>query len=103
MGIDEMKRLHRYWFIAFVGCSLAACAMRGDKKDLDAFVEKRNICDHLRGEFPDPPDAQRMQEIVDGTKKYCKGSDAELKALKARYAKDASAMTLLSSFEDSIE
>jgi hypothetical protein len=103
MGIDAMKIFHRYWYAVLIGYSLAACAMQSDKKDVDAFVAKREICDHLRGEFPDPPDAQRTQEIIEGTRKYCKGTDVELRTLKARYGKDAATMTLLSSFEESIE
>jgi hypothetical protein len=77
--------------------------MCGDRKDLEAFLSRRDICDHLRGEFPDPADAQRSQEVVEGTRTYCKDTDAELKALKVRYAKDAAAMEILHSLEEGIE
>jgi hypothetical protein len=74
-----------------------------DRADYDAFVTRRTICDHLRGEFPDPPDPERSQEILDGTKEYCRGTDAQLKELKRRYAGDPAVMSVLKSFEENIE
>ena len=71
--------------------------------DIDEFVERREICDHLRGEFPDPPNAERAKEIIEGIKEYCAGTDAQLAALKIRFADSPSVMDKLNVYEPHIE
>lgn len=92
--------------ISLLACAalfLSSCATPLDKKDLEAFLSQREICDHLRGEIPDPSDPERLKEVIDDINKYCAGTDQQLKALKARYAKDPEVMATLNAFENRIE
>jgi len=94
----------RRWVVAILaGLAVASCALLPDHKDVDAFVARREVCDHLRGEFPDPPNPERVKEITDGVKEYCTGTDAKLAALKSKYAKDYEAVAKLNTFEPRIE
>lgn len=81
---------------------LAACAAPAGP-DLGAFLERRATCDHLRGEFPDPPDPRRVREIEQQIDEYCTGSDAQLAQLKQRYRDDAAVSKQLAQFEPRIE
>ena len=82
--------------------ALAGCAAT-PPVDLATFLDRRAACDHLRGEFPDPPDPQRMKEIEQGTAQYCTGTDAQLAQLKARYRDDPVVSKQLAGFEPTIE
>jgi hypothetical protein len=82
---------------------LAACAAPPPTPDLATFLERRALCDHFRGEVPDPPDAQRMREVAQQVDAYCTGTDAQLAALKQRYRDDPAAAKQLAQFEDHIE
>jgi len=82
---------------------LGACAAAPATPDLAAFLERRGICDHLRGEIPDPPDPQRMREIEQGATQYCTGTDAQLALLKIRYRDDPVVSKQLAEFEPKIE
>ena len=82
--------------------TLASCAAP-PPVDLATFLDRRATCDHLRGEVPDPPDAQRMREIEQGTAAYCTGTDAQLAQLKARYRDDPAVSKQLAEFEPRIE
>lgn len=88
--------------------SLTACAQAAPKNaalphDVVAFTERRDLCDHMRGEIPDPPSPERMRELEAAIARYCTGTDARLSALKGKYAGDASVMVVLAAYEDSIE
>ena len=82
---------------------LAACATPPPVPDLAAFLERRATCDHFRGEVPDPPDPQRMREVLQGIADSCPGTDAQLAALKQRYRDDPVVMKQLSELEPKIE
>jgi hypothetical protein len=69
--------------------------------DVTAFVEKREGCDHFRGE--EAYDEERGRFIRENLEKLCTGTDATLAALKAKYAKRAEVMQKLSEFEITIE
>lgn len=71
--------------------------------DARAFIEKRQGCDHMRGEVPDPTDAQRMREVSREIGKLCKGTDRRLAELKRKYAADRAIMRQLNQFETHIE
>lgn len=70
-------------------------------QDVAAFVARREGCDHFRGE--EAYDEERGRFIRENLDKLCKGTDAELAALKGKYAKDAKVTEKLSGFEVTIE
>lgn len=71
--------------------------------DLPAFLERRALCDHFRGEFPDPPDPQRMREVLAQTTRQCTGIDEQLAALKQRYRDDPGVARQLAGFETGLD
>jgi hypothetical protein len=102
MAIDGMNARWRRWALAGLPILLGGCAATAGP-DLDTFLQRRAICDHLRGEIPDPPDAGRMREIEQQTNEYCAGTDAQLAQLKQRYRGDAAVTRQLAQFEPRIE
>jgi len=80
---------------------LGACA--APAPDLAAFLERRALCDHFRGEVPDPPDAQRLREVAQQADAYCAGTDAQLAALRQRYRDDPVVTGQLAQFENRVE
>ena len=82
---------------------LCACATEPATPDLATFLERRATCDHFRGEVPDPPDPQRMREVLQGIADSCPGTDAQLAALKQRYRDDPVVTKQLAEFEPKIE
>jgi len=103
MAIDAMAP----WRPALAGVAtallLAACAAPPATPDLATFLERRATCDHFRGEVPDPPDPQRLREVMEQIEVNCKGSDAQLAALRQRYRDDPVVSKQLAQFEDRIE
>ena len=98
MGTDRATRAAH----AAALCLLAACAAPAEP-DLAAFLDRRATCDHLRGEIPDPPDAQRLRAIEQQIAQACSGSDAQLARLKQRYRDDPAVSRQLAAFEPRIE
>ena len=91
-------------FLALTATTLLSCAsIQQRPMDVERFVERRDVCDHLRGEIPDQPSPERTKEIVDGISKYCTGTDMQLETLKNRYANNQSIMSILNSYEADIE
>lgn len=88
---------------ALLLCALAGCMSPPVPVDLNAYLERREMCDHLRGEFPDPPDPERMHDILEQVDRFCPGSDAQLAELKRRYRDDPKAMAQLDALEPRIE
>ena len=82
---------------------LAGCAGVPAAPDLPAYLERRQMCDHFRGEFPDPPDPPRLRELEDQIAVYCPGSDAQLVQLKQRYRDDPVVTKQLQALEPQIE
>lgn len=69
--------------------------------DVVAFQAKRDDCDHFRGEEPtDPARAAFLEKALERT---CKGTDAQLTALRKRYADTPAVITALADYEDGIE
>lgn len=85
--------------------ALAACITRTDESlaDFKKFVDDRAACEHFGGEVPDPPNPERMKEVLEQMKIYCTGTDARLAALKAKYAKNPKLMSKLNEYEERIE
>ena len=75
--------------------------------DVRAFLDDRDLCDHFRSEpWPESDSAEdraRRNELVDGMKTTCAGTDRRLAALKRKYRAHAVLIKLLSEFEPSIE
>jgi hypothetical protein len=82
---------------------LCACAAEPATSDLATFLQRRETCDHLRGEVPDPPDEARMRQILLEQTAYCTGTDAQLASLKKRYRDDPAIAKQLAAFEPEIE
>jgi len=86
--------------------------------DVLSFVNRRDGCDHFRGEPTDFDEAYLNQAGEDGLREQreraefinqniaelCTGTDAQLRALKVRYdAADSSIIKLLNTYEPTIE
>lgn len=69
--------------------------------DLRKFLERREQCDHWRGEAG--YDEVRQRDIDRGVCRTCTGMDAELARLKKKYKANPAAMDLLDELEDRIE
>lgn len=83
----------------------AACSAQPeeDLADFHQFVADRDACEHFAGEVPDPPDPERMKEVLEQARIYCTGTDARLAALKSKYAKNSAVMSKLDEYDDTIE
>jgi hypothetical protein len=104
MGISLQRSVLRQWpLLALLALLWGCAALPVPVPDLDAFIQRRAACDHARGEFPDPPDPQRVREVVMQVAKYCTGTDAQLAALKNHYRFDAAVSHRLAAFEPQIE
>jgi hypothetical protein len=82
---------------------LVALADQPLPRDVQRYVDKREGCDHMRGEIPDPGEKQRMREVSREIRRLCKGTDKELARLKRKYTKNPSVMRRLGEFEPNIE
>jgi hypothetical protein len=91
------------WFVSAVGLGLGACTTQPAPDSLQQFLSDREVCDHLRGEIPEPSDKARLQEVIAEINQYCVGTDARLAAIKARYAHDPEVMARLNALEAQIE
>ena len=69
--------------------------------DIVAFRERRDACDHFRGE--DAYDAKRAAFLAAEVARTCTGSDRALADLRKHYASDARALAALKDYEDKIE
>ncbi|MDG0831606.1 hypothetical protein [Roseateles saccharophilus] len=70
-------------------------------RDVQAFVETRESCDHWRGEGG--YDEERRKDIDWSICQSCRGTDAELARLKRKYRRSAHVMDALAAFEPHIE
>jgi hypothetical protein len=67
------------------------------------YMEKRDLCDHFRGEIPDAADTGRMAQVEKAIGQYCKGADARLASLKDKYKTDEAVQSALSGYDPHIE
>jgi hypothetical protein len=79
----------------------------GYPHEVRSFTQKRQECDHFRGEpVPEPendPGGERKKDIRAALAKRCTGTDAELARLRAKYRDDADISKALAVFEDRTE
>ncbi len=75
--------------------------------EIRAFIDRRDGCDHFRGEpWPEgdsPAERERRQELKAAMKAACSGTDVELARLRGKYRDDADVAAALMAFEDDIE
>ena len=96
--------MHKHVFLTIVLLLVpVACVSARIPQDLAAFIERRDLCDHFRGEIPEPGDDARMDEVSFAIGEYCTGTDHELARLGRKYADNPTLIKLLSSYEDHIE
>ena len=69
--------------------------------DIVEFKERRDLCDHFRGE--DAYDEERGKFLAEGTKKACTGTDKELALLKKKYSNNEAVLRALADYEEKIE
>lgn len=101
MERDMVKRYVVAFFIT--GLVLPVAAELPLPSDVNKFIEKREGCDHIRGEIPEPSQKQRMREVNRENGKLCKGTDKALAQLKKKYAKNPQVLQRLDEFEPDIE
>jgi hypothetical protein len=89
--------------LALLTSALPALADGLLPRDVQKFVDRREGCDHMRGEIPDPGEKQRMKEVNREIKKLCKGTDKQLAQLKKKYVSNAAVIQRLNEFEDGVE
>jgi hypothetical protein len=70
-------------------------------KEVAAFLEKRDLCDHFRGE--PPYDEERRIFIQKNMVELCTGSDQDLANLKTKYRNNPTVLKKLSIYEEDIE
>lgn len=105
MDAESLNKQYRTIFLALLLVSASACAHFALPADVRSFVEARDVCDHLRGEIPDP-DPENMEGLdlaIDEANQACAGTDIALKGLKIRYKANAGIIRVLARYEDRIE
>lgn len=75
--------------------------------DVSTFVDRRDGCDHFRGEpwdLGDDPEVEKRREFIfRQVKTLCKGTDKQLAGLRKKYAKNKEVVQKLAGYEDAIE
>ena len=102
-------------------CATEQCAnahkISGLSSDVLSFVNRRDGCDHFRGEPTDFDEAylkragkeglreqkERAEFVNNNIARLCAGTDAQLFALKARYSADSSVLDVLNTYDENIE
>jgi hypothetical protein len=77
------------------------CAQSALPADVIRFMERRDQCDHFRGE--EPYDAERQKFLERRTRELCTGTDRKLKALKMKYQAKQQVLSKLNGYEPGIE
>jgi hypothetical protein len=73
----------------------------GIPEDVKQFIEKRDVCDHFRGE--PHYDEERSRFLEKQVEKYCTGTNMELLSLKAKYMNNPAIIGKLSRYEENVE
>lgn len=75
--------------------------------DVKSFVDRRDGCDHFRGEpwdsGEDPVIKERREFIFKNIKDLCTGTDKQLEELRNKYSNNPVIFELLGKYEDKIE
>lgn len=70
-------------------------------RDIQAFIQRRDTCDHFRGE--EGYDKARQALIAKRVRQYCTGTDAQLAHLKHKYGDKPELLVMLEAYEATIE
>jgi hypothetical protein len=69
--------------------------------DVARYTERRDLCDHFRGE--EAYDAERRRFLEARMREFCTGADRTLKALQEKYKADRQVRARLDRYEARIE
>jgi hypothetical protein len=85
--------------LAAGGCARGVAPSRADAvpSDVVGFLERRVLCEHFLGE--EPYDDERRRFLIRSIEATCRGTDAALVALRARYRDDPVLLQRLEEFE----
>ncbi|WP_434778668.1 hypothetical protein [Neisseria sp. Ec49-e6-T10] len=72
-------------------------------KDVSQFIDKRDTCDHLRGEVAGEAEIDGQRNIYQVIELACTGTDKQLIKLKKKYQRNAVVMSALNQYEVCIE
>jgi len=95
---QPMKRLFAICGV-FLTCS--ATAQTRFPADVERFIERRDQCDHFRGE--EPYDQERREFLHQRLAEFCVGTDKQLAELKQKYRSNKAVMKKLNQYEPQIE
>ncbi len=87
--------------VAIVAFASSAQAQDKWPSDVARFIERRNGCDHFRGE--EPYDKERREFLNQKMAELCPGTDKALANLKDKYRRDKKITALLNEYEAQIE
>ena len=76
---------------------IGATAARPLPLDVRRYIERREGCDHRRGEYS--PDPVRDRQIEAGKRKECTGSDRELDRLRHKYRRTPRVVAALGDYD----
>lgn len=107
--IGRARTLAALWGAVLVAGPLAPAAAQGLSEaelaglpaDVRAFIQRRDGCDHFRGE--EAFDAERAKFLEVQLKKLCTGTDAQLARLRKTYAGNPKVIRVLAGYERTIE
>ena len=88
-------------FLLLASPSVTTLAQQPVPPDVARFIERRDLCDHFRGE--EPYDPQRREFLAKRTRELCTGTDTQLASLKKKYKSKAEVITRLNGYEPKIE
>jgi hypothetical protein len=95
------------WVVGIIVFLLSSSCEPADSQILPAeveqFIEKRDLCDHFRGEHTGGINRSRDQEVILEEDKYCIGSDSALKLLREKYKDNPAVFQTLAKYDDCIE
>ena len=83
---------------AFVVCLVVSGAAFADgpvPKDVKAFIDDADACEHFAGEFDSGQSKQRRKEIERGVIRYCQPAKNQLRRLTVKYKDDARVMEII--------
>ena len=69
--------------------------------DVASFIERRDLCDHFRGE--EPYNEERRKFLEKNIVELCTGTDSKLVNLKQKYRRNPAVIKRLSLYEEDIE
>ena len=96
-----MKKIIAIISICLLSSVLAAEQNNIHPKDVSAFIEERDLCDHFRSE--PRYDKERTEFLLKNITKLCTGTDAKLLKLKTKYKNNKVIIKALSYYEEDVE